>query len=102
MQTAPAPAPATEPDRPPSSPRAVGSTGIVICSIALALGAVLLWVGIVGHQSPVVPPFHIPWVLFAAMFALSEVFVVHLHLKRETHTLSLNEVPVVLGLFFLN
>ena len=102
MQTTPASAPAIEPERPLSTPRAVGSTGIVLCAIALALGAVLLWVGVVSHDVPVQPPFRIPWVVFAFLFALSEVFVVHLHLKRETHTLSLNEIPVVLGLFFLN
>jgi diguanylate cyclase (GGDEF)-like protein len=102
MSTTPAPAPAIEPSRPPAPPRAVGSTGIVICSIALALGALTLWLAVVGHQRPVSPPFHIPWVVFAALFTLSEIFVVHLYLKRETHSLSLNEVPVVLGLFFLH
>jgi diguanylate cyclase (GGDEF)-like protein len=74
----------------------------VLCSIALILGGIALWIGVVGHQTPVQPPIRVPWLVFAALFALSEVFVVHLHLKRETHTLSLNEVPVVLGLFFLN
>jgi diguanylate cyclase (GGDEF)-like protein len=102
MATAPASAPAVEPDRPATPPRAVGSTGIVICSIALALGGALLWGGVVSHQTPVQPPFQVPWLVFVALFALSEVFVVHLHLKRETHTLSLNEIPIVLGLFFLN
>ncbi|MCU1427695.1 MAG: hypothetical protein JWL83_1695 [Actinomycetia bacterium] len=98
----PTTAPAYESETPVASSRAGGSAGIVLCSIALVLGAILLWVGVVTHQHPVRPPFHIPWPVFAGLFALSEIFVVHLHLKRETHTLSLNEIPVVLGLFFLN
>jgi diguanylate cyclase (GGDEF)-like protein len=102
MQTAPTSAPAAEPGPPPVSSRAVGSTGIVLCSIALVLGGAALWFGVVTRQTPVHPPFHIPWIVFVVLFALSEVFVVHLHLKRETHTLSLNEIPVVLGLFFVN
>ncbi len=100
--TAPAPAPAHEPESPVSAPRAVGPVGIVLCSIALVLGGVILWNAVVARQAPVQPPFHIPWLVFVVLFALSEIFVVHLHLKRETHTLSLNEIPVVLGLFFMH
>src|SRR4051812_19296925 len=101
MQTTSRSEPATEPERPVAPPRAVGSTGIVLCSIALALGGLTLWFGVVDHQRPVTPPYHIPWLVFVALFSLSEIFVVHLHLKRETHSLSLNEIPIVLGLFFL-
>src|SRR5437867_4126679 len=35
------------------------------------------------------------------MFALSEAFVVHLQFRRgDAHSFSLNEIPLVLGLFF--
>src|SRR5690349_16920706 len=102
MQTTPAPAPAAEPEHPLAPPRAVGSTGIVICCIALVLGGLVLWMTLVSHLAPVHPPYHIPWLVFVLMFSLSEIFVVHLHLKRETHTLSLNEIPIVMALFFLS
>ena len=41
----------------------------------------------------------IPWWALAIGFFLAECAVVHVHFRRETHTLSLSEVPLVLGLF---
>ena len=40
-----------------------------------------------------------PWWALAIGFYLAECAVVHVHLRRETHTLSLSEVPLVLGLY---
>jgi diguanylate cyclase (GGDEF)-like protein len=42
---------------------------------------------------------HIPWWALLIGFYLSEGAVVHVHFRRESHTLSLSEVPLVLGLF---
>ena len=42
----------------------------------------------------------LPWWSLAASFALVEIFVVHLRFRRDAHTFSMNEIPVVLGLFF--
>ena len=39
------------------------------------------------------------WIL-TLLFALAEVFVIHVRFRRNTHTFSLNEIPLVLGLFF--
>jgi diguanylate cyclase (GGDEF)-like protein len=41
----------------------------------------------------------VPWWALALGFFLAECAVVHVHIRRETHTLSLSEVPLVLGLF---
>jgi diguanylate cyclase (GGDEF)-like protein len=101
MPTNPAPAPAAEPERLPVPPRAVGSTGIVVCSIALLFGCLVLWLTSVDGMTPMHPPYHIPWLLFVTLFAASEIFVVHLHMRRETHTLTLSEIPLVLGFFWL-
>jgi diguanylate cyclase (GGDEF)-like protein len=35
-----------------------------------------------------------------ALFALSEVFVVHLRFRHDAHTFSLSEIPLMLGLFY--
>jgi len=43
-------------------------------------------------------PLGIPWWALAIGFALAECAVVHVHLRRETHTLSPSAVPLVLGL----
>ncbi len=45
-------------------------------------------------------PFTIPWPLMTAMFYLAEIKVIHIHFRRETQTFSLNEIPLVLGLYF--
>jgi len=36
------------------------------------------------------------------LFALSEVFVVHLHTRRSAHTISLVEIPLVIGLLYVS
>ena len=43
----------------------------------------------------------VPWWAVAAGFAAAERWVVHLHFRRSTHSLSLGELPLVAGLMFL-
>jgi diguanylate cyclase (GGDEF)-like protein len=43
----------------------------------------------------------VPWWAVAAGFAAAERWVVHLHFRRSTHSLSLGELPLVAGLLFL-
>src|SRR5215218_9833212 len=43
----------------------------------------------------------VPWWLVALAFAAAERWVVHLHFRRSTHSLSLGELPLVAGLLFL-
>jgi diguanylate cyclase (GGDEF)-like protein len=42
---------------------------------------------------------HLPWWLLVLGFYLTEGFVVHFQFRREAHTISLSEIPLVLGLF---
>ncbi|MGI9615597.1 MAG: putative bifunctional diguanylate cyclase/phosphodiesterase [Acidimicrobiales bacterium] len=45
------------------------------------------------------------WAEIPAMlviFALTEVFVVHLHIRGDAHTVSMVELPLALGMFFVN
>lgn len=44
--------------------------------------------------------FHVPWWALVMLFGLAETYVFHVQLHRETQTFSLNEIPLVLGLFF--
>ena len=65
----------------------------------LAMAAMMLYAGLIEpHAAPPVSPV-IPWWVLAALYAMAETFVVHMAVGRETHTFSLNEVPLVLGLF---
>jgi diguanylate cyclase (GGDEF)-like protein len=65
----------------------------------MALFSVGLYVLVVRQLQPVhVLP--LPWWALGAMFALAEVFVVQFEVRRGTVSFSLNEIPLVLGLFF--
>jgi diguanylate cyclase (GGDEF)-like protein len=44
--------------------------------------------------------YSIPFIALAAFFAMSEIFVVHFEFGRESHTFSLVELPLVIGLLF--
>ena len=41
------------------------------------------------------------WVLLGAAFSRSEVFVVQVHVRRDSHSFSMAEVPLVVGLFLV-
>ena len=45
-----------------------------------------------------VSPFRLPWWGIALGFALTEGFVIHLHVRRDAHTVSLSEIPFMLGM----
>jgi diguanylate cyclase (GGDEF)-like protein len=44
---------------------------------------------------------HVPWLAIAGGFALTDIFVIHVPLKRNAYTLSCSEVPLVVGLLVL-
>ena len=65
----------------------------------VATGVALLGSGAVSTQ-PVVPSMQVSfWILLVA-FAAAERFVVHVHFRRSAHSMSLGEIPLVLGLIF--
>lgn len=79
----------------------LASQGRVWILIALITGAaaVLYSASIHSHQGFHVPP-HIPWWGLAAAFYLAEYHLVDLEFRRDAHSFSLTEIPLVLGLFF--
>jgi len=52
------------------------------------------------HRGPVSTGLVLQWWELAPLFAIVEVCVVHLHFRRDAHTIAIGEVPLVLGLFF--
>ena len=64
---------------------------------AIAAAATVLSLRLAG-LAPMMGP-RLPWWGLAALFFVAEAFPVHLHFRTETHTLSLSELAVVLGLF---
>jgi diguanylate cyclase (GGDEF)-like protein len=44
-------------------------------------------------------PLTVPWWTLAVLFFLAESYIVHLELRRDAHSFSLTDVPLVVGLF---
>jgi len=63
-----------------------------------ALAATAAWV--VPRIQPVDAPITVPWWALAIVFLLTEVYVVHLEVRKEAQSFSLAEVPLVVGLVF--
>jgi diguanylate cyclase (GGDEF)-like protein len=73
-----------------------------VAALTLALGiACLAAVPLLGDLPAIHPIAPIGFALIAALFAVSEVIVIHVPLRRDTHTSSFSEVPLTLGLFVL-
>ncbi|MBV9526468.1 MAG: EAL domain-containing protein [Candidatus Dormibacteraeota bacterium] len=67
---------------------------VVLCAAAVAM------VALVAAFPGRARPFTIPWFVLAPLFCASEVCVVHIQFRREAHSFSMSEVPLVVGLFF--
>ena len=66
---------------------------------ALAAAAVALYLHAVSLTAPV-SQVHIPWWALALAFAATEITIVHVHFRRNSHILTLGELPLVVGLLF--
>jgi diguanylate cyclase (GGDEF)-like protein len=65
---------------------------------ATIVAAIALWFGVVRDLAPYEAAVDIPWWALAAGFALTELFVIHAHVRGSAHSLTLSEIPLVLGL----
>ena len=73
-------------------------SAVTVCLIALSVG---LWRGVFdGGSIHPDPALSLPWWFFAVAFAMTESVVMHIQVRREAQTVSLSELPLVLGLFF--
>ena len=71
------------------------TTGLAVLLALVATGSVL-------HDRPPVlgPLTPVPWWALALLFALTEACVVRVPVGKESQSISLSEIPLVLGLFF--
>ncbi len=74
------------------------NTRIVLFSALLGAAAAGLAVPLLPSDPPIQAPFTVPWWALAILFYAAEAFVIHLHIGRSAHSLSMSEVPVVVGL----
>ena len=70
--------------------------GLIICLVGLGT-ALLLWTPALEDKST--GPTHLPWWAMVLMFAVAEMVVLHIQIRREAQTVSLSEIPLVVGLF---
>ncbi|MBI2710213.1 MAG: EAL domain-containing protein [Actinobacteria bacterium] len=67
-----------------------------------ALGGLLLFVDRPLSAAAGAPERHIAWPLLALAFAVAEALVVHVDLGEDAHSFTLNELPMVVGLFLVH
>ncbi len=77
-----------------------GAGAIWVVAVALGLAALVLFLALPHPATPAGVPFVLPWPALAAGFLLAEVAVVHYDYRREAHSFSMSELPLVFGLFF--
>ena len=75
------------------------SQRIALLTGAVAATAVTLFVTVVAPLAPAPTALDLPWVLWAAAFALGEVLAVHVQWRRDSHTFSVTELVLAAALF---
>jgi diguanylate cyclase (GGDEF)-like protein len=70
---------------------------IIAVAAVMAALAVPLYLATPGQDVPG-SPVVFPWWALAAAFVLTELFVINFHVRRDAHSISLGEIPFMLGL----
>jgi diguanylate cyclase (GGDEF)-like protein len=65
----------------------------------VAVAAVVVLTIVIRLPGPSLP-MQIPWWALAALFFVSEIAVVHVQFRKEATSFSLNELPLIAGLYF--
>ncbi len=81
--------------------RALTGTQKVWLLIAATLPATAVVAIVADRLSHPEPAYHIPWPALALLFYLAELAVVHYQFRRDAHSFSMSEVPLIAGLFFM-
>jgi diguanylate cyclase (GGDEF)-like protein len=71
---------------------------VLALSVGLAGSAALLQLHLLARPAPTLSHPSYPLLALIAGFALAECLVVHLEFRREVHSISMSELPLVLGL----
>jgi signal transduction histidine kinase len=87
--------------RRPSGPSAAvrGTTKVWALTFIIGLTAVGIWYSVLDLPVLRTPP-RLPWWGLAIGFYVAELAVVHLRFRKDAHSFSMSEIPLVLGLFF--
>jgi hypothetical protein len=81
--------------------RARSRRRVWLLNVAVAATAAILYLTVGSHLGrPLSGVSAISLPVLAALFAITEIFVVHLKFRHDAHTFSLSEIPLMLGLFY--
>jgi diguanylate cyclase (GGDEF)-like protein len=75
-----------------------GPGAVWLLNLLVAAATVVLYLKVVRHLDSLGARAHVPWWALAVGFAATELFVIHFHFRRSAHSMSLGEVPLVIGL----
>jgi diguanylate cyclase (GGDEF)-like protein len=78
-----------------------GPRSVWFLSAALAAAAGAVYLLGVSQLPGLAAPITLEWWIIAVGFATAEVLVVHLRFRRDTHSFSLSEIPLIVGLYFV-
>jgi diguanylate cyclase (GGDEF)-like protein len=92
---------ATTSDAVSTTPRIGVRHRIVLLVGVLAAAAAALGLTVVPHLPGATSGPHLPWIVWVAAFAVSEVLVVHIQLHRDSHSFSMTDLVLVAGLYLL-
>ncbi|SNS75686.1 diguanylate cyclase (GGDEF) domain-containing protein [Geodermatophilus pulveris] len=73
---------------------------VVLLAVLMVAGALGLAAGPLDDVDAAVPSHELPWWALAPLFTATELFRVHLVVRRESIAISFAEIPLVLGLAF--
>ncbi len=71
---------------------------VPILTTAMLVAVAALYLLFLKGETEIEPPARLTWWMLAIGFALSESMMVHLPARRDSHTISMSEIPLVLGL----
>jgi diguanylate cyclase (GGDEF)-like protein len=73
---------------------------VLFLSGAMAIAAgVVSWAVLTDPPSPP-QGIHVPWYVLTVLFAATEAWVFHIQVGREAKSISISEIPLVIGLFY--
>src|SRR6266508_2459727 len=76
--------------------------GRLVLTAAMLAAGVALFLGPVEALPPTPSPMRLPWPVLAALFAAAVILRVQVQTDREVHSITLVELPMVLGLFLVD
>jgi diguanylate cyclase (GGDEF)-like protein len=78
---------------------AAATPRVKVVALAAVLGVLGLVPLFLSRPESLGPTTALPWWSLAILFAITEICVVNVNLRKQNHALSLSEVPLVMGLF---